>query len=229
MTTSQNGYRANDQSVTDVYTVPGTSVRLRLRKGPCASALLFCAQQWNERVERLDPSECWSYAERMVRGSTSTVSNHASGTAIDLNASKHGRGESHTFTSGQIRTVRAILAQVKDPVTDRPVVRWGQDYANAPTDGMHLEINADEAAVRRAVANMEDNMPLSAADIAKVADAAAAAVHSQQVFRDTDGSGGPYTFGDAAHSIRSIAAAVVALSQSVAALTAKVDALTPKP
>ena len=33
MAVSQNGYPANDVTLTDVFTVPGTAVRLRLRKG----------------------------------------------------------------------------------------------------------------------------------------------------------------------------------------------------
>jgi len=166
---SQNGYTANDTSALDTYTVPGSRVRLRLRKGPPATVLLYLASRFDDEVEDIDtagtyiqdaapsipggePStlaDDWSYAPRPIRGSTTTLSNHASGTAIDLNATQHPRGSARTFTAEQTRRVRAILASLRDPLTGRPVVRWGQDYVSAPTDGMHFEVDADPAAVAR--------------------------------------------------------------------------------
>src|SRR5690606_27057234 len=75
----------------------------------------------------------WGYAERPIRGS-SVISNHASGTAIDLNATKHPLGASGTFTSTQVTRIREILAVTRNHV------RWGGDYTGRK-DEMHFEIN----------------------------------------------------------------------------------------
>lgn len=168
MPTSQNGYPANDRSVADTYTVPGSKVRLVLRRGAVAEVLLYVAKRFDNEVEDIDTAgsfkedpvpdlpgaagsklaDDWSYAERPVRGSTNTLSNHASATAIDLNATQHPLGVKGTFTAEQKARVRAILAHTADPVSGTPVVRWGEDYSTRP-DGMHFEINASETAVKR--------------------------------------------------------------------------------
>lgn len=85
MVASQNGWRANDRSVVVTQTVPGTSVRLGVRKGPAGDLLIAAAARWHREVEPLVAGTCWGYAERKIRGG-SALSNHASGTAIDLNA-----------------------------------------------------------------------------------------------------------------------------------------------
>lgn len=194
---SQNGYEANNPELCATYTVPGSKVRLRLRRGQVATVLLWIAEQFDDRVEDIDKAQSfiedaepsiaggepstllddWSYAERPVRGSTSTLSNHASGTAIDLNATQHPRGVSNTFTDAQIREVRAILRRLVDPLTARCVVRWGEDYRSAPVDGMHFEIDADPKAVARVAASLaekeeeEDDMQLT--DKVELSEAAA--------------------------------------------------------
>ena len=141
MVVSANGYSANDRSCIASYEVPGGG-RVALRKGDVSVVLLWCAHRWHETVEPLKWPGNWGYAERTIRGSTTTLSNHASGTAIDLNAPQHPLGVRGTFTPTQVRAVRAILAYCEG------VVRWGEDYTSRP-DGMHLEINAGAAAVRR--------------------------------------------------------------------------------
>jgi hypothetical protein len=159
MATSQNGYLANRRDLTSVYTVPGTSVKLRLRKGPVAAVLVEVARRFHTEVEPIDAgtvTDDWSYAERPIRGSTTTLSNHASGTAIDLNALRHPRGVHGTFTAAQKTSVRRILADLADPATGRPVVRWGEDYSTV-VDGMHFEIDDDPDAVARVAQALEDD------------------------------------------------------------------------
>lgn len=82
----------------------------------------------------------WSYANRMVRGSSSVVSNHGSATAIDMNALAHGRGSRDTFTDEEQARIHAELKKYKG------VLRWGGDF-NTTVDDMHFEINADQEAV----------------------------------------------------------------------------------
>lgn len=145
---SQNGWTANDRSLIRSYLVPGTSQRLAVRAGPVATVLLYVATQFHRRVEPLHPGWCWGYAERVIRGGTA-LSNHASGTAIDLNAPAHPLGvdEKGTFSAPEIATIRRILAECSG------VVRWGGDYRGR-ADAMHFEINDAADAVDKAAAKI---------------------------------------------------------------------------
>ncbi len=62
------------------------------------------------------------------------LSNHSSGTAIDLNAPRHPLGTSGTFSATQRSHIRSILNSCNG------VVRWGGDYSGRK-DEMHFEIN----------------------------------------------------------------------------------------
>jgi hypothetical protein len=139
---SANGWSANDRSVIASYSLPGG--RVALRKGDVSVVLLWCASRWHERMEPLVWPGVWGYAERLIRGSSTTISNHASGTAIDINAPQHPLGVPavKTFSTLEIRAIHAILDYCEG------VVRWGGDYDGRP-DSMHLEINSDAAGVRR--------------------------------------------------------------------------------
>lgn len=144
MPTSQNGYSANDISVTSVRTIPGTDRNIRLRNGPAGDLLTWVLAQFHARVEDIDDGQLddWGYAERNIRGSSTTLSNHASGTAADVNATKHPQGTSPSanFTKEAIAEIHAILAPTEG------CVRWGGDYVPpAPKDGMHFEIVASES------------------------------------------------------------------------------------
>lgn len=92
-----------------------------------------------------DVLDDWSYANRLVRGSTSTVSNHGSATAVDINATKHPRGVENTFSSSDRKKIRAKLKDYDG------AIRWGGDYTTT-VDDMHFEINVS-AAKAKTVAN----------------------------------------------------------------------------
>ena len=139
MATSQNGYRANDRSLIASYKVPGG--KLAMRKGDVATVLSYVANRFHSEVEPLKWPGNWGYAERKIRGGSS-LSNHASGTAIDLNAPAHYLGARGTFSAKQVRAIRRILNDCGG------VVRWGGDYRGRK-DEMHFEINAGTAAVAR--------------------------------------------------------------------------------
>lgn len=142
MATSQNGWSANDRSVIASYALPGGKVALR--KGDPSVVLLWCANRWHETVEPLVWPGVWGYAERPIRGSSSTLSNHASGTAIDINAPQHPLGTEprDNFSPLEIAAVRAIVEFCEG------TVRWGGAYTGRK-DGMHLELVGNAAAVRR--------------------------------------------------------------------------------
>lgn len=166
MPTSQNGYPCNDRSLIITLTVPGTNVQLPVRKGACGQLLLWAATRWHHEVEPLIQGTCWAYAERTIRGSSDVMSNHASGTAIDLNAPKHplGTTPSSNFTAAQIQAIHRIIADAKG------ALRWGGDYGDVSHggisgsrfDGMHVEIDAPEAEVAAVLAEVNgagDDMP----------------------------------------------------------------------
>jgi hypothetical protein len=121
------------------YALPGG--RVALRAGDVSVVLLWVANRFHERVERLEWPGNWGYAERLIRGSSTTLSNHASGTAIDLNAPRHPLGVRGTFSAAQVRAIRDIVAATNG------VVRWGGDYTPR-VDEMHFEINAAAPAVK---------------------------------------------------------------------------------
>jgi hypothetical protein len=139
---SQNGWSANDRSCIASYSLPGGKVALR--KGDPSVVLLWCANRWHETVEPLVWPGCWGYAERPIRGSSTTLSNHSSGTALDLCAPRHplGTDPRSNFAPHQVAAVRAIVEFCEG------VVRWGGDYTGRK-DGMHLELVAGAAAVKR--------------------------------------------------------------------------------
>lgn len=141
MSVSQNGYQASPaRENIHTVTVPGTNVKLPVRVGAAGDLLIWAAARWHREVEPLHEGWNWGWAYRPIRGG-GALSNHSSGTAIDLNAPAHGLGTpaSASFKPAQIAAVRRIVSDAKG------ALRWGGDYSGR-TDPMHLEINANEAA-----------------------------------------------------------------------------------
>jgi hypothetical protein len=138
MPTSQNGYPANNPALVSSRLVPGTTRKLTVRNGPAGDLLLWVAGQFDEFVEDIEQGilDDWGYAERPIRGSTTELSNHASGTAIDLNATAHPLATDpvRNFTRSEIDAIHAIIGRTQG------CVRWGGDYTGRK-DGMHFEIN----------------------------------------------------------------------------------------
>jgi hypothetical protein len=143
MATSQNGYPANDRSLIARYTVPGTDLKIALRKGDTSVVLLEYLRRYHVEVESLYhvPQDLWGYAERTIRGSSSTLSNHASGTAVDARAVKNGLGMVGTFTKAQEAALDRLLADF------RGVLRHGKNYSGRK-DPMHAEIVGTPAQVK---------------------------------------------------------------------------------
>lgn len=146
MTTSQNGWTASsDKASLGIVSpkVPGTVVDFPqgVRGGDVETVLMYVAEQFHKTVEPLKDGECWGYLYRAISGSAS-LSNHASGTAIDLNAHAHPMGSANTFTAAKVAAIRAILAFCEG------VVRWGGDFSGRKDD-MHFEIDKGAADVAR--------------------------------------------------------------------------------
>jgi hypothetical protein len=163
---SQNGYTAGNEALLTTIDIPGG--KLRVRKGPVAVIFAYLAARFDAEVEPVAGPvlDDWGYAYRDIRAGVS-LSNHASGTAIDLNAMKHPLGKVGTFTAAQVRAIHAILADLDG------TVRWGGDYSGR-VDEMHFEINATAKQVTAVAQRIqEDSMPLSDDDIERIAERAA--------------------------------------------------------
>lgn len=141
--TSQNGWPVvyiNEANTTKLrmWIIPKTTLAIRLRNGPAGYLMAYCATYFHRGVESLLPvldEHGWSF--RRISGSDE-YSNHASGTAVDLNSTKHPQGQEpiKSFTQDQITAIHVL---VEDLCQGK--VRWGGDYRTVK-DGMHFEINA---------------------------------------------------------------------------------------
>jgi hypothetical protein len=154
MTVSQNGWPANNIGLTAVWSIPGTIRTVRLQHGDAGYLLTHFASWFDHFVEDIESGELddWGYAERPIRGGTA-LSNHASGTAIDLNATKHPLGISGTFSLTKQALIRAQL------LTYKGCIRWGADYSGRK-DEMHFEINRDPNTVHE-VADELRSVPMA--------------------------------------------------------------------
>lgn len=146
---SQNGWTASpDRADIGVrpFSVAGIEFPGGVRGGGVAMVLTYLVSAFHTRVEPLVAGWCWGYAYRPIVGSQ-TVSNHASGTAVDINAPRHPLGVKNTFTPAKVKAIRAILRELEG------VVRWGGDYSGR-VDEMHFEITGTLADVDRVAAHL---------------------------------------------------------------------------
>ena len=132
---SYNGWPASkDQAAIDIkpFAVAGTTLKIRCAKdaGPLLSAF---AAEFHALIEPIDTGalDDWAFAYRMVRGTTDKLSNHSSGTAIDLNATKHPLGKAGTFPLAKVPMIQALAKKYG--------LVWGGDYRGRK-DEMHFEI-----------------------------------------------------------------------------------------
>lgn len=123
------------------WIVPGTDRHLYLRDGSVGFVLVHFAYWFHRRVERLDAGtwDDWGWAVRPIRGQTSGYSNHASGSAMDLNAVQHPLGSVGTFAY-RVRGVWAYARIRAHLLRYRGCIRWGGDYTGRK-DEMHFEVN----------------------------------------------------------------------------------------
>src|SRR4029077_8217688 len=137
--TSYNGWPANSDpnaiGVDKNALGPGVKFPGGIKGGDAAKVLGYVADQLGSRVEppQVNPDGpgygMWSYAYKQNVNNPSSLSCHASGTAIDWWAPRHPNGVGGTFTDSQVATIYAILDEVDG------VVDWLEGY-----DEMHFEI-----------------------------------------------------------------------------------------
>lgn len=149
MATSQNGYSVLfDEDQTNIWSIPGTDRHFRLRPGDSGYVLACLALWWHRNIEPIDVGtwDEWGWAVRPVRGQTTGYSNHASGTAVDINATRHPLGK-----VGTIAKVALLRARVYGYC--HGVLRAGAFYSGRK-DEMHVEINKPMTAVSRLARQM---------------------------------------------------------------------------
>jgi hypothetical protein len=149
MIQSHNKWPASkDAAEIQIISVPieGTKVKVRCAKAVAPLIAGFC-KEFHELIEPIDEGalDDWGYAFRMVRGSTTNLSNHSSGTAIDLNATKHPLGKAGTFPAEKVPMIRALAKKYG--------LKWGGDYQNRK-DEMHFEIELSEAKVAALIGSL---------------------------------------------------------------------------
>lgn len=137
MADSQNGYPVLDSLDDCVYydINKNTDVKVPLAPGDEGWLLAAFVKRFDKFVEPLNRTDTHGYNRRQISNSDEW-SNHASATAVDCNAVKHGQGKRDTFTDAQVVKIRKIQADFDN------VIKWGGDYRTT-VDEMHFEINGN--------------------------------------------------------------------------------------
>lgn len=150
MIKSQNGWPASkDPKEIGIkeFKIKNANRKMRLQKD-AGKILAAFTEEFHAQVEPIDDGvfDDWAYAYRDVRGSDSDLSNHSSGTAIDLNATKHPLGSENTFTKQQAIIIRELCKKYG--------LRWGGDYKKRK-DEMHFEIVETPDEVNKRIKDMK--------------------------------------------------------------------------
>jgi len=139
---SANGWKASKVRAEigiESFAIPGTKLKMACAKA-VAPLLVGFAAEFHKLIEPIDEGtlDDWGYCFRQVRGDAIKLSNHSSGTAIDLNATQHPLGKVGTFPNEKVPMIRALAKKYG--------LIWGGDYKNRK-DEMHFEIALTPAKV----------------------------------------------------------------------------------
>ena len=139
MAVSQNGWPASRNL--NLTKVKVGKAQVSVLSGDVATIFAYLLGQFHAHVEPLKKATCGGFNYRVIEEGKD-LSNHASGTAVDLNWGDHAMGKKNTFTDAQVAEIRKILNHLEG------VIRWGGDYRNRKDD-MHFEIVADAKKVAK--------------------------------------------------------------------------------
>lgn len=162
---SYNGWPASDDrsaiGVDPDFAVAGVDFPGGVKSGDVAKVLGYVAQQIQDRVEPLVPGWCWGHNYRANANNPNNLSNHSSGTALDVNAPDHPNGGSRYggFTDSQVAEIRRILDEVQG------AVEWGADYSGT-ADPMHFDVKVSAGTLAGVAASLPEgaDMGLTADD-----------------------------------------------------------------
>lgn len=150
MLKSSNGWPASkirNEIGIESFLVPGTKIKLACAKA-VAPLLVGFAAEFHELIEPIDEGglDDWGYAFRDVRGVPGKLSNHSSGTAIDLNATRHILGKAGTFPAEKVPMLKALAKKYS--------LTWGGSDNWRRKDEMHFEVAVQPSKVEAAIAKI---------------------------------------------------------------------------
>lgn len=150
MATSYNGWTASKDpasiGVDSGFVAAGRKFPGGVKSGDVSILFKYLVEQFDARVEEVDlyaAGDEWGYHYKQSANSPSLLSCHSSGTAVDVNATRHPNGKRGTFSDAQVTAIRQILAECSG------AVRWLGDAPRVP-DEMHFEIFGDASKVKAA-------------------------------------------------------------------------------
>jgi len=161
MLTSYNGWPASkDPAEIGIksYTVPGTNTKLTCAEA-VAPLLIGFAAEFHALIEPIDEGglDEWGYCFRDVRRVPGKLSNHASGTAIDLNATKHPLTKRGTFAAEKVPMIKALAKKYG--------LAWGGEWTRA--DEMHFEVAINEAKAAKIILRLSKGKTQGAEQVAQ--------------------------------------------------------------
>ncbi len=161
MLTSYNGWPASkDPAEIGIksYPVPGTNRKLRCAEA-VAPLLVGFAAEFHTLIEPIDEGglDEWGYAFRDVRGVVGKLSCHSSGTAIDLNATKHPLTKRGTFPAEKVPMIKALVKKYG--------LAWGGEWTRA--DEMHFEVAVNEAKAAKIILRLSKGKTQGAEQVAQ--------------------------------------------------------------
>lgn len=144
MALSYNGWAASPTpssiGIVRFEPIKGHPFPAGVKGGDVAVVFTYLVINLDKRVEPIEeykPGDEWGYAYRANRNNPNQLSCHASGTAIDYNATQHPNKVLYTWTRDQTREIHKILDELGG------VVKWLEGW-----DEMHFEIRGTAAQVK---------------------------------------------------------------------------------
>ena len=154
---SQNGWVASaDRNAIEIknFLINGANQHFAMCAAAAPVLAAFLAE-FNLIIEKINPAgsvfDDWGYNFALIPN-TRDYSNHCSGTAVDVNATKHvWKAPTSGFNQMQEAAIDALCRKYG--------IRWGWRYAYGFKDPMHFEIIESVAQVRARIAKMKLPMP----------------------------------------------------------------------
>jgi len=119
-------------------TVPGTSRKLTTRK-EALPLFLAIAADWHRWIHPIDQG-AWDeggYMNRDARAVPGRKSNHASGTAVDIDWGSVGAPTAANRLYWARKDKRSRIEQIKKVYR---IINWGGDWSGSNFDPMHIEL-----------------------------------------------------------------------------------------
>lgn len=152
MPTSSNGWPVSLDKVGIVnYMVAGTKRHFSCHTSVAPILINFAAEI--HKIEAIDTGvfDDWGWQVRKVKAGQK-YSNHSSGTAIDINSTKHGwKATRSGYTKAQEHAIDLLCFDYG--------IRWGWRYKFGFKDPMHFEITETPTQVGGRIKSMKLSMP----------------------------------------------------------------------